>query len=286
MRRGKKETLLIMKQAIDSTPDHGSRCQPMNVAFTNGELNLVHGFRLVIPTGNTVVQAVGSDDLGTSHSVLISAPFVAVITGAAQLATNADNDPSGWLIALRPSVLGQVSQDAFGALPKWSESWDPFLREAADTLSALANAALFDAACADAFADVISVHIAVRYGHCAGAIEPDMPITRQMLARIQAFVHDNIAETILVEQLAVLVNMSVSKFARVFKTATGSPPHLYVTLERVKFARAMLCEETIPLVDVGARAGFQTQQHFTDVFHRYTGVTPRAFRLSHRSSGN
>ncbi|WP_408379521.1 helix-turn-helix domain-containing protein [Paraburkholderia sp. RL18-085-BIA-A] len=59
-----------------------------------------------------------------------------------------------------------------------------------------------------------------------------------------------------------------------------------MTLERVKFARTMLCEETIPLVDVGARSGFQTQQHFTDVFHRHTGMTPRAFRLAHRNAGD
>jgi len=274
-----------MKQAIRSTPDHGLRCQPMNVVFTYGGPNLMEGFRLVIPTGSTVVQAAGCDDLGTRHSILISAPFVAIIPGATQLATSADNDPKGWVIALKPTVLGQVSQESFGIVPKWSKFWDPFLREAADTLGALNNADLIDAACADAFADVISVHIALRYGHCAGAVEPDMPITRQMLARIQAFVHENIAETILVEQLAVLVHMSASKFARVFKIATGNPPHLYVTLERVKFARAMLCEEAIPLVDVGARAGFQTQQHFTDVFHRYTGATPRAFRLAHRTVG-
>ncbi|CAD6561724.1 HTH-type transcriptional activator RhaS [Paraburkholderia kirstenboschensis] len=258
----------------------------MSVAFTNGGLNPVQGFRLVIPTGSTVVQAAGCDESGMSHAILISAPFVAVIPGRAQLTTIPDSDPKGWVIALKPGVLGQVSEEAFAAVPKWSRSCDPFLREAADALGALDHADLVDGACADAFADVISVHIAVRYGHCAGAVEPDMPLTRQMLARIQAFVHDNIAETISVEQLAVVVHMSASKFARVFKTATGNPPHLYVTLERVKFARTMLCEETIPLVDVGARAGFQTQQHFTDVFHRYTGVTPRAFRLAHRNVGS
>ncbi|WP_260854382.1 helix-turn-helix domain-containing protein [Paraburkholderia sp. BCC1884] len=258
----------------------------MNIAFTNGWLNSEQEFRLVMPTGSTVVHAAGCDDLGMSHSIQVNAPFVAVIPGGAQLATTTENDRNGWVIALKPGVLGQVSKEAFGAVPKWSKSWDPFLREAADTLGALHNADLIDAACADAFADVISVHIALRYGHCADAVEPDMPLTRQMLTRIQVFVHENIAETILVEQLAVLVHMSTSNFARVFKTATGNPPHLYVTLERVKFARTMLCEETIPLVDVGARAGFQTQQHFTDVFHRYTGVTPRAFRLAHRNVGS
>jgi AraC family transcriptional regulator len=275
-----------MKQEIRLTPDQGLRCQAMHVAFADGSLNSMQGLRLVIPTGSTVARAAGCDDRGMSHVILISAPFVAVIPAGAQLATVTDNDSTGWVIALKPGVLGQVSQEAFDTVPKWSRSWDPFLREAADTLAALHHADLIDAACADAFADVISVHIALRYGHCAGTAEPDMPVTRQMLTRIQAFVHEHIAEPILVEQLAVLVHMSASNFARGFKTATGNPPHLYVTLERVKFARTMLCEETFPLVDVGARAGFQTQQHFTEVFHRYTGVTPRAFRLAHRNVGS
>ncbi|MFM0624468.1 AraC family transcriptional regulator [Paraburkholderia xenovorans] len=274
-----------MKEETGSTPDRGLRCQAMKVAFADGGLNSVQRPRLVIPTGSTVARAAGCDHFGMSHSILISAPFVAVIPAGAQLATIADNDPEGWVIALKPGILGQVSQEAFDAVPKWSRSWDPFLREAADTLAALHHADLIDAACDDAFADVISVHIALRYGHCAGAAEPVMPLTRQMLTRIRAFVHEHIAETILVEQLAVLVHMGASNFARAFKTATGTAPHRYVTLERVKFARTMLCEETIPLIDVGARAGFQTQQHFTEVFHRYSGVTPRAFRLAHRNAG-
>ncbi|MFM0125398.1 AraC family transcriptional regulator [Paraburkholderia sp. RL18-101-BIB-B] len=272
-----------MKQETRSTPDRGLRCQPMDIAFTNGGLNSLQGLRLVMPTGTTV-QAAGCDDLGVNHSMLISAPFVAVIPAGSQLAKIADNDPKGWVIALKRGVLGQVSQEAFVAVPTWSRFWDPFLREAADTLGALHHAELIDAACADAFADVISVHIALHYGHCAGAAEPDAPLTRQMLTRVQGFVHEHIDETILVEQLAVLVHMGTSNFARAFKTVTGNPPHLYVTLERVKFARTMLCQETLPLVDVGARAGFQTQQHFTEVFHRYTGVTPRAYRLAHRTS--
>jgi AraC-like DNA-binding protein len=31
---------------------------------------------------------------------------------------------------------------------------------------------------------------------------------------------------------------------------------------------------------VAAKAGFQTQGHFTGVFHKYTGVTPRIYRLN------
>jgi AraC-like DNA-binding protein len=33
-------------------------------------------------------------------------------------------------------------------------------------------------------------------------------------------------------------------------------------------------------VDVAAEAGFQTQGHFTCVFRKLTGVTPRTYRVS------
>ncbi|SAL59877.1 AraC family transcriptional regulator [Caballeronia terrestris] len=78
--------------------------------------------------------------------------------------------------------------------------------------------------------------------------------------------------------------MSQSHFSRAFKNATGQPPHFCLTTERLKFAQSMLSEGTLPLIDVAARAGFQTQQHFTEVFHRYVGSTPRAFRLANARS--
>ena len=36
----------------------------------------------------------------------------------------------------------------------------------------------------------------------------------------------------------------------------------------------------LPLVAVAAEVGFQTQGHFTEVFHRVAGTTPRRFRLA------
>jgi len=52
--------------------------------------------------------------------------------------------------------------------------------------------------------------------------------------------------------------------------------------EPLRIAPARVSSSRTPLDDVAARTGFQTQQHFTEVFHRYTGMTSRAFRLSAR----
>lgn len=93
----------------------------------------------------------------------------------------------------------------------------------------------------------------------------------------------HLAEPLLVADLAKHVHLSPFHFARMFKQSTGQPPHLYVLLQRVQLAKRLLQDTDIALRDVASRAGFRTQGHFTGVFHRYAGVTPRAYRISCRA---
>jgi transcriptional regulator GlxA family with amidase domain len=180
--------------------------------------------------------------------------------------------------------VARTSREVFGTVvrevPRWFKAWDPFLREAADTLAPLHLARIANPACLDVFADVIALHLVCHYGRRSDAHDSGTSLTAQKLTLVELFIHEHIAETIQVEQLAALVHMSPSHFARAFKKATGYPPHFYVTTERLKFARFMLSEGSLPLIEVAERSGFHTQQHFTEVFHRYTGSTPRSFRLS------
>ena len=69
-----------------------------------------------------------------------------------------------------------------------------------------------------------------------------------------------------------------------FKHATGQPPHLYVVMQRVSHAKALLQDTELPLLEVAEQSGFRTQGHFTGVFHRYAGMTPRTFRLACRTA--
>jgi AraC-like DNA-binding protein len=74
--------------------------------------------------------------------------------------------------------------------------------------------------------------------------------------------------------------MSPFHFSRLFKLATGESPHAYLTRRRVERAKELLADSSLPLVHVASAVGFQTQGHFTEVFRRHTGTTPRRFRLS------
>jgi AraC family transcriptional regulator len=69
-----------------------------------------------------------------------------------------------------------------------------------------------------------------------------------------------------------------------YRFVAGSRPRFHLTTGRLTLARSMLSSGGLSLLDVAAHTDFQTQQHFTDVFHRYTGMTPRIFRLAARGA--
>ncbi|MDN8618073.1 helix-turn-helix domain-containing protein [Variovorax ginsengisoli] len=99
---------------------------------------------------------------------------------------------------------------------------------------------------------------------------------------VRKFISEHLGETIRVEQLADAVHLSPFHFARMFKQSTGQSPHLHVLLQRIERAKELLAGTDSPIVEVAADVGFRTQGHFTGVFHRYTGFTPKVFRLNAR----
>jgi AraC family transcriptional regulator len=169
-------------------------------------------------------------------------------------------------------------------IPKVTEGYaaaDPFIREVGNALLRDFRARRVPT-CAylESLAGVIAIHLGAH--HCERHVAPPTSIglPGHKLNRVLAFMAEHLAETIRIRDLANMAHMSLHHFARMFKQATGVPPHLYITMERMKRAKALLRESELALVDIAANVGFQTQGHFTAVFHRYAGVTPRVFRLN------
>ena len=102
------------------------------------------------------------------------------------------------------------------------------------------------------------------------------------LQKVLIYIEDKLAETVGVRELASQVHMSPFHFARRFKQAVGTPPHAYITQVRIERAKRLLAGTNLPLIEVATRVGYRTQAHFTGVFHRYAGTTPRAFRVVSR----
>jgi len=161
---------------------------------------------------------------------------------------------------------------------------DPLLRELGNTLfREFRLNGTPGTAYLECLAGVVAIHLAANY--CSGHVLPFYSgLSPHRLKIVQGFIKEHLSEAIRVEQLAAVVHMSPFHFARMFKKATGKAPHAYVNAQRIEHAKELLRESDLPLVDVAATVGFQTQAHFTGVFQKHVSVTPRNFRLKFRAS--
>jgi AraC-like DNA-binding protein len=67
-------------------------------------------------------------------------------------------------------------------------------------------------------------------------------------------------------------------FAAQFRAATGLRPHEYLLRRRVECAQQRLLSPNAAVIEVAVELGFQTQAHFTNVFKRFVGQPPHAWR--------
>jgi AraC family transcriptional regulator len=80
------------------------------------------------------------------------------------------------------------------------------------------------------------------------------------------------------QDMADLVQLSVTHFSRMFHQSTGETPHRFVLRHRIQRAREMLRVGETRVLDVAVACGFKTQQHFARVFRRICGVGPTEYR--------
>ncbi len=95
---------------------------------------------------------------------------------------------------------------------------------------------------------------------------------------VTAFVHAQMEQRLLVEDLARVCDRSAVHFSRLMKRSTGVSPHQFVLNARISEAKRLLSGSEVPISEVAARCGFSSQEHLSRRFRDATGITPAAFR--------
>ncbi len=99
----------------------------------------------------------------------------------------------------------------------------------------------------------------------------------QAVARAKELLGACLVEPPSLEELAASVNLSPFHFARVFRRATGLPPHAWLKQRRLEQARALLKSGCAPLT-VAMQLGFADQSHLSRQFKQAYGVAPGEYR--------
>ncbi len=81
-----------------------------------------------------------------------------------------------------------------------------------------------------------------------------------------------------VAALAEFARSSPFHFSRQFKHSTGLTPHQFVLQRRLDKAKRLLENDSLAIAEVAYAVGFPSQAHFTSVFRRHLGQTPKAWR--------
>lgn len=95
--------------------------------------------------------------------------------------------------------------------------------------------------------------------------------------RAREVLHDRLAENVTLDELALAAGLSRYHFLRVFRAATGLPPHTYQTTIRIAAAKRLL-RAGLAAGQVAVETGFPDQSHFSRHFRQRVGVTPAEFQ--------
>lgn len=93
-----------------------------------------------------------------------------------------------------------------------------------------------------------------------------------------AFIQENFAERITLEEIADSAAVSTRECLRCFKAAIHQSPMDYLIEYRIRAAKKLLETTDFSITDIALRCGFNSNSYFTKLFHRSCGKTPNAYR--------
>ena len=107
----------------------------------------------------------------------------------------------------------------------------------------------------------------------------DGGLSRYSLRQALSYINDNLHSTNLkIAEIAIVVGMSPYYFSRLFRQSMGLSPHEYLTQRRLEVAKQMLKKTNLPIVEITAEVGFNSQSHFITLFKQQVGTTPLKYR--------
>jgi AraC family transcriptional regulator len=98
------------------------------------------------------------------------------------------------------------------------------------------------------------------------------------LKQVLAFIEEQLAEDLSLEQIAAAAGVSASHVKAVFRKAMGMPVHQYVIQRRVERAKELLRRDSLSMAEIAAAAGFSHQSHMARHMRRVLGMPPLAMK--------
>ena len=131
----------------------------------------------------------------------------------------------------------------------------------------------------DQFSLILGAHLLQQYGvlqktarRSKGGLAP------WQKRRASELLHENMHGRIRLSDIARECGLSVSHFARSFKTSFGASTHQWLMQHRIDHAKELMSQTSMSLIEIAIQSGFNDQAAFTHTFHQLVGVSPGRWR--------
>ena len=109
------------------------------------------------------------------------------------------------------------------------------------------------------------------------AVAAERPGT-EGIVRVLDYLNADYQNQITLEDMALRSGFAQTYFCKAFKRATGQTPVEYLNTVRIHKAYELLADTSLPVSEVSARVGFQSQNYFCRQFKKHLGVSPTQVR--------
>jgi transcriptional regulator GlxA family with amidase domain len=102
--------------------------------------------------------------------------------------------------------------------------------------------------------------------------------TNEIIMNAKSLLENQLASKVSLQDIAEQLNISYVWFRTYFKKHTGYSPYDYLLNIRINHARLLLKNSAISVKEISHSSGFESQQQFSKIFKKKTGLSPIQFR--------
>lgn len=101
------------------------------------------------------------------------------------------------------------------------------------------------------------------------------------IAKSVSYIENNFLDSLTLEQIAKISNLSPRHFSRLFAASYHTTPGNYILSLRMQHAGNLLKNTTLPISEIAFQSGFNDSNYFSRQFRNYFGISPRNYRCTY-----
>ncbi len=114
-------------------------------------------------------------------------------------------------------------------------------------------------------------------------LRAQLGVSHESLIKVAQLMEDNIERPLSLDEIAAATGLSRRQIERLFKRHLNCVPKRYYLQMRLRRARELLLQTSMPIIDITTACGFQSPPHFSRCYRAQFGCPPSAERMSRQA---